>query len=529
MRTLALLFLLGLSLAPRASAAQGPAAAAGPATAQPAAAPAGGSQAPASAPRYELVDGSLQVVLADGSRMALPMPCTASCMARGPGRLYLGCEAAGVAVYSLEDPAAPALIGLSAMDGSVKGFHEVGGQLWVVLSRTEARPLDEPARTFVPRTEAATPTVAAASVPAPEPPSPYEPLETETPAVAGSVIETSSGHVVIDLGSEHGLKKKEHVAFFLTHEVDLGAGNSSTEEEILAVGKVSALSEERARVRLGLNERVPAEAGARPTKARLTENRTFPPRVGDVWEMGFMLRPFLPIGAFGFGMLSDASLGLRRASPLHLQLLLEPLGLGYADEGNIIAMAGNFLASYDTLVFEIGLGLGWSAVNKRLVREDYLAEDEEKRGAGSIESSFDEVESGLSIAQLARLGATDGLHISLCNTFLLYDDIFHYGGTVVRVQWPISRRSWGFMRGGGGQAGYGFGEIGLRWLARGNGDRGSVFLTVTAGGAGLAGQVDDTCTERYWDSGQYESQEVPCTRSISYGGPLVGFGAEWRL
>ena len=270
-------------------------------------------------------------------------------------------------------------------------------------------------------------------------------------------------------------------------------------------------------------------AGARPTDADLSENLFVPPRVDNIWDVAFMARPFLAIGAFGLGMVSDASLSMRHPSNLRMQVLLEPLSLGYADEGNIIAMAGNVLGSYDTRVFEIGLGLGWSLVNEDLSR-DVLATDEAAgRGVDAIESDIDEVKSGLSIAQIARLGATDGLHILLRNTFLLYDETFHYGGTVGQLQWPVSRESWLLLRGGGGSAGSFYGEVGLRWLARGNGDKDSLFLTVTAGGAGLSGQKDSTCTQYDWSTDPPVPSEVQCTEPIGYGGPMVGFGAEWRL
>ena len=67
-----------------------------------------------------------------------------------------------------------------------------------------------------------------------------------------------------------------------------------------------------------------------------------------------------------------------------------------------------------------------------------------------------------------------------------------------------------------------YGEVGLRVLLRGSGDRGSLFLTPTIGGGYLFGEKDETC-------GTVAGAAVTCTRDVSYGGPMVGIGAEWRL
>ena len=64
--------------------------------------------------------------------------------------------------------------------------------------------------------------------------------------------------------------------------------------------------------------------------------------------------------------------------------------------------------------------------------------------------------------------------------------------------------------------------MGLRWLAMGNGGADSLFLTVSAGGAGLSGQVEEPCEA--WEGGS----DRTCTHSVSYGGPMVGFGVELR-
>jgi len=481
----------------------------------PPAAPA--ATAPAAAPtRYGLQDTTLQVFAGESLLGQVALPCAGSLLQLAGGRLHVGCATGTALTFDLTDPARPQLVSQRELPGPVTGLHEAGGRVWAEITRVEARPLDEaPAAAFPGPAGAGVPTTPAVVSP------PVADQPAAGPVATGTVVETAPGRVLVDLGTGAGLKRGDHVGLYLVTTVQLGEGSGSEEEELLAVGEVTAVAANRAAVRLGLNERVSAGARARRVTRALTENRFVPPRVDGIWEAGFMARPFLALGDFGFGMVSDAQVGLRHPSNLHLLLLLEPAGLGYASEGNVLALAGNVLAAFDTTVFEIGLGLGWSAVN-----QDLGGDESSRAGGGSLDADIDQVKSGLSIAQLARLGARDGLHLLVRNNFLLYDDEFNYGGTVAEVQVPVSARSWLLARGGGGQAGYAYGEVGLRWLARGNGDRGSLFLTVAAGGGALSGEQDRTGS--YLD-GQGQEVTYEYTETVSYGGPMVGFGAEWRL
>jgi hypothetical protein len=77
------------------------------------------------------------------------------------------------------------------------------------------------------------------------------------------------------------------------------------------------------------------------------------------------------------------------------------------------------------------------------------------------------------------------------------------------------------LRGGGGGAGYGFGELGVRVLLVGNGDRGSVFFTGALGGLGVFENTTYVCKEPTF--------EFDCTQTVTYAGPMLGAGAEWRL
>ena len=86
---------------------------------------------------------------------------------------------------------------------------------------------------------------------------------------------------------------------------------------------------------------------------------------------------------------------------------------------------------------------------------------------------------------------------------------------------------WLLFQSGGGRAGYIFGEVALRVLLVGNGDRGSLFVTPSIGYGYLSGEEDEPCEVYDWET--EETVPSTCANNIDYGGPMVGFGATWRL
>ncbi len=286
----------------------------------------------------------------------------------------------------------------------------------------------------------------------------------------------------------------------------LGTGGTpASEEQPLAVGLVTAVSEDRVRVRLGRNERVPGDARARPTDAPTTGSTFAPPRVAGLWEAAFMVRPFLTLDAFGFGAVSDLRVTYRDERGFAVHAAVEPLGLGFADEGTVVAGDGTITASYDTRLFELGLGVG-------------VASNDE---AQAVERA------GLSIRQIGRLGARDGVNLEVRNTFLLFEEVgyesaFRYGATVATATTPLTPRFALFARGGGGVIGFAFGELGLRVLAVGNGDRGSLLIDAALGGA-VVRDRDQQCRVE----GQGEWAWEQC-ETVNLGGPMIGLGMEWR-
>src|SRR5262249_18917334 len=146
--------------------------------------------------------------------------------------------------------------------------------------------------------------------------------------------------------------------------------------------------------------------------------------------------------------------------------------------------------SYDLQMFEVGLGVGAESIYDTSVGTP--------SGTGTL------------LYQYARIGAQDGLNVEGKSHVVLFHSSFEFAGFVGGLQIPVGESSWVLMRGGGGPAGYGYGEMGVRVLLRGNGDRGSVFFTGTIGGVGIFQTWATVCGQQDF--------EFPCTENVTYAG-----------
>lgn len=416
-------------------------------------------------------------------------------------RLFLACGAAGAWELAL-DEAVPRFIRSYAFSGDVVGFvTEPDGRLWVKLQVLEARPLSAagtqssgPGPVVFPDTAPAAPPVAPLPAAA-LPPPPAAGAPTAARRKRGTVLRSAPGEVVISLGSVDGLLRNDHIELALEHADALAAEDAGLARDPVAVGLVTTVSEQVARVRLGLNENVPVGAIATPTRASVTASLPAPPRASGMWDLELNARPFAALDELGGGALLSGAIGYR-FKRLHLQAVLDPLAFAdVQDRDSVTAVDAGLVASYDSQYFEIGAGLGAQTVNA----PDFPLEPG----------------SGLSVLQLIRIGAQDGLNISAHTSVVLFHSEFQFGGMIARGQIPVTRGYWLLLQGGGGDVGYGFGEFGLRVLLSGNGLVGSKFLTVTAGAAGVF--------ESHCPLNAFECQ------SRTYVGPMAGIGGEWRF
>jgi hypothetical protein len=429
------------------------------------------------------------------------------------GGVLVACGMSGVWEIALGD-AGPRFVRSHEVAGEAIGFiTEPDGALWVKLRLIEARPFasaSSAAAVRFPEAVSTTPAPippAAVLPPAPVPPesvaAPRRPGVAATRSRIGRVVKVAPGHVVISLGALDDLARGDRIE--LSSElVESEPGDAAAEDvasmgEPLAVGVVTNVSSRSAKVQVGLNESVPLGATAFRSRASSTASSIAPPRVGDIWDARLMARPFAAIGELGGGFLLSGSIARRFESNFQLRAVIDPVA--YADvesSDGVTAWNIALMASYDSEFFEMGAGFGGQTVNE----PDF----------------FLQPGSGLSAAQLIRLGAEDGLNLKARTSVVLFHSEFAFGDMTAALQIPIGRGYWLLFGGGGGNVGYGYGELGLRVLLSGNGLAGSKFLNVSAGGAGVF--RSPICEDAFFECQQSQ---------VAFGGPMAGIGGEWRF
>ena len=167
--------------------------------------------------------------------------------------------------------------------------------------------------------------------------------------------------------------------------------------------------------------------------------------------------------------------------------------------------------AYTTDFVEIGLGGGALFGNKGPCE---VVVDEIDTDGDGITDQFRErrddrrceSNTGATFNQVLRLGALDGIHFKWSSSIFARDTGFVFGVGRGEVAVPVSSRLGLFAGGGGGENGWGYGEIGVRSLFGGAGTPGTLMLQASLGGAAIF--------------------DGPSRETI--GGPLLAVGLEWR-
>jgi len=409
------------------------------------------------------------------------------------------------------------------------GLFSAGGRPWVEVHEVKALPAGTGTATAT--VGATTPAVA----PAAGPPS---------PTAAGRVLRVDLGIAVVDLGTADGLSPGSDLRFFGTELVDVpkldGSGMEIKEvARVTATGRVRVLEENRALVDLDRGGRV-ADGDAAEPRDRRSHYPVGPERLGGLGETGLMIRPALALDTLGVAFINEVWATYAFETPWYATVRAAPLAFGFSRDGNPLSVAGLISGGYDARYFSLGLGAGWSMLNGdpgSWGRGYAYAED----GAGA-QAPFQDVDGAFSIVQEARLGGRDGLNLSVRNTFVLVpktetvwngscDDTedywgyyypedsecwdvndlgneFAYGGIAMTLNVPVGTRTDLFTDWGTGGAGATWVEAGVASWIRGNGDKGSLGISVAAGYGQLQANPNDEWVELY--------------------GPLVSLGARWR-
>lgn len=247
----------------------------------------------------------------------------------------------------------------------------------------------------------------------------------------------------------------------------------------------------------------PSPGAAAVTDGAAKPSLVAPPRRAEQWELGASARAFLPIGNIGFGTVASASVAYRFDAPIAVYGEVAPLGVAGGKEGTIGTAAGHGIVALDTQLFELGLGAG----------------------AATLNDPKTDKTSSVSFAQLARIGARDGLSLTYRSNVVVDEDKFELGSIRATAQVALNPRWWLLLDGGGGPTGFAYGDVGIKYLVAGDLGPGSLLLTGTVGGAGVfkstrtLTQLGGPSSGAYWAVG----------KSADYAGPALGFALEWRL
>lgn len=482
---------------------------------------------------YQLERGTV-VAVSSTERTALDLGGEILALHHAADRLYVARGPAGANVYDLSDPLAPRLLETIPAPGgsSIVGFNVIGEQVWAELVSRAMIPL-------APLGSVAASVGSGSSVPAPPrvpetTPQPLEAAPLESGASETEVVslrKLDPGTIELAVGADAGVRVGDRFAIFRTTQMTSGEVTGFVGEELVAFAEVTAVKADRSLAEVSRTAWVRDTDFARRARPEQNESSTYPPRVPGVGEAFATLRPIVNTGApLGFGVLAD--LGVTYwGGAYQVGVRVQPLGLGWTEDGDVVSSAALFEGGYDGRAFAVGLGVGASWVNGDIdtLLKSYSASYDESSGGTSREER-QETHVAFTLSQWARLGSRDGLNLTINNLLLLHRDPdedrrgFIYGGTAGKLTIPVDRLDRGsdlFLEGGGGVMGYWYFGAGVATWIVGNGSPGSWRMSISAGGAGIWGtrEVTQTTPTSTWT---YDE-------NIEIAGPMVAVGLTRRF
>ena len=131
--------------------------------------------------------------------------------------------------------------------------------------------------------------------------------------------------------------------------------------------------------------------------------------IAGVAEIGGTLRPIANAGSpLGVGVLADLY-GTYWGKGYFVNLMVQPLGLGWTEEGNVVSTAALVEGGYDSRAFSVGLGVGISAINgdTDAMLSKFSGSDAAPLGEGEVRVT-DKQETGVPSGTLSESLLRDG-------------------------------------------------------------------------------------------------------------------------
>jgi hypothetical protein len=421
---------------------------------------------------YTLVIGTLLSSVSASAQDA-PNACLTEQELVVAGRRYLACGQELI-VRSEEDPSV--VLERRVAPTAIVDVFERNGEVFVELHEVVLRPASGLAL--------APSTVAAGALPAFVP--------TAAPSGqrdTGEVVSADASSFLVTLGRQDGVAVGDRIAVLEEAEQEV-AGQQIRTERIVTVGKVFEVAPEHARVRLSFGEAVELGAKATLTDAKLARliNR---PRSSGL-SLGVSLQPFLPINDdLAFATLGDAHVTYRFKKPAYVRAIVGAFGGIVSGQGNQSVFDGWVDGGFDHQYFALGLGVGALRTQRYDLHASFLP----------------------AIAQAVRFGPLDGLNFSASTRATIKNKEVQFGAVTGSFWAPVHRRATLVFTGGGGSpALYAFFTAGARFLVKGNGRSGTLFVTPAVGWAMI---------KRFEDQGTFANEN-------NVGGPSLSVALEWR-
>jgi hypothetical protein len=459
------------------------------------------------------------------------------------GRVLVALGGDGVGIFELKDGVWTQGATWKPGDGEVVRLFLQGPQVVAVLGQVRLVPLTETAGGLEPQGLASLLGVGAlvgsgeeaavgqastvAPLVPPTPPAPEKELLVK-------VLEVRPESAVLDAGLAQGLKlgtrleirsQKPITAFNL----EKGREETMPSNKVTGVVEVTQVTQDRALVQLGRGDRAQRGDLLATTARRADSSQLFPPYDRELHRVQFKLAPFVAIESLNVGTFAQATLDYTFAFPMRIESGFRNLGLVFGED---FAAPFQFdvIPSYDTDFFEVGLGAGYS-----------FSGNPSKRG--------------FTFLQKVRLGTVDGLHFTMWNSFIYQNkgdnwwgwdsgaggsagdtcsgwepetgSEFAWNGFDGELAVPVNERVAVQFHGSYSQAGWAYGDVGIKTLVVGNGGAGSMFIPVSIGGGAV---VDYKASGTYLacNPGTNKLEEVKDYQSTAFGGPIVSIGIDYR-
>jgi hypothetical protein len=442
----------------------------------------------------------------------------------------------GIGTWRLKEGGIAGLVGKTAVaKGDVVRLRQEGTRVFAVLAKFQVVPMVAAgdgtlvAETLSGMLAPAT-TGSIAGGPPALPTGTGGPIAAPLTFLAGKVLEVHSDNVVINLGKDKGVEKGMHFEVRSQKKVKKFNLETKTEDllpsnEVTGILDVIQVSETQAMLLLGRGNTAEVGDLVYSTRAPLSETKWWPAYERNLNRIQARFAPYLGIETLSGGFVGRASYDRTFSFPMRLEAGFPNIAFLFGDV-TAVPFAFNLIPSFDTDVFEVGVGAGYT-----------FAAYTRKRG--------------ITFLQKIRLGTVDGLSFSFWNSFMLnkkeddwyYDKANDYGldkpcnveetgygffwnGLDADLNIPLTRRvalntHWGYYDGG-----WLYGELGIKTLVLGNGGSGSLFIPVSIGGAGIFQFETESQWDYYCDSSS--GKTVPRHERNTTGGPIISIGIDYR-